>query len=68
MRIHQLLGHGVILTNEENEFVNIHPSKIEIQSLVERSRIVAHNLVRKGVYQISKDSTYLIKNDATLRS
>lgn len=61
MRIFQLLDHGIILTNEEQSFVHTHPSKIDLESLVERHRIVAHNLVKKGVYQISNDSKYLIK-------
>jgi hypothetical protein len=63
MKIHQLLDYGLILTNEETQFVNAHPSKIELESLVERPRIVAQNLVRKGVYSISNDSKHLIKQE-----
>lgn len=68
MRIHQLLDRGIILTNEESAFVNRHPSKIELESLVERNRVIAQNLVRKGVYQISNDSKHLIKNDNKTQS
>ena len=61
MKIHQLLNHSVILTNEEQDFVKTHPSRIELESLVERGRLIAHNLVRKGVYQISNDNKHLLK-------
>jgi hypothetical protein len=68
MRIHQLLDHGVILTNEENEFIRTHADKIEINQLNDRPRLIAHNLVRKGVYQISNDNKHLLKQHDKDRS
>ncbi len=67
MKIHQLLTHGVILTNEEQAFVNSHPAKIEIDQLVERPRVIAHNLVRKGVYEISSDNKHLVRQNESRR-
>jgi len=63
MKIYQLLDRGIILTNEEKNFVDNHPSKIEIDQLVERPRLIAHNLVRKGVYEISSDNKHLIRQN-----
>ena len=63
MKIHQLLSDVHIpLTNEETDFVQAHPSKIRLESLDDHNQWVAQNLVRKGVYSISKDSKVLIKN------
>lgn len=63
MKIHHLLNDLLIpLTNEENQFVTSHPSKIKLESLDDHNRWVAQNLVRKGIYSISKDSKILIKN------
>lgn len=57
MRIHQLLNSpAIILANEEKEFIDRYPFEILINSLHERDEVIARNLVRKGVYEISKDS------------
>jgi hypothetical protein len=61
MRIHDILDIPVVLNNEEHEFLEEHPQKFSITSLVERDLVVAQNLVRKGIYKISKDSKYLVK-------
>jgi hypothetical protein len=61
MRIYQLLDVPVILNNEEQQFLESHSDNLSIDSLYEREYIVAQNLVRKGVYSISKDSKHLIK-------
>ena len=61
MRIYQLLDVPVILNNEEQQFLESHSDRLAIDSLYEREYIVAQNLVRKGVYSISKDSKHLIK-------
>ncbi len=61
MKIAQLLsGVGVHLSNEETQFVNKH-HKIKIESLSEKDLWLAQNLVRKGIYAISKDNQTLIK-------
>lgn len=63
MKIHQLLSDVHIpLTNEETDFVKGHPNKIRLESLDDHNLWVAQNLVRKGIYSISKDSRILIKN------
>jgi hypothetical protein len=63
MKIAQLLsGVGIILTNEEKKFVSKHRDTIALCNLDEHSLWMAQNLVRKGVYAISKDSQTLIKN------
>lgn len=63
MKIHQLLGGvSIALTNEETAFVNKHSNQVRITSLDEHDQWLAQGLVRKGIYNISKDSTTLIKN------
>jgi len=61
MRIYQLLDIPVILNNEEQLFLESHSDQFSIEGLFEREYIIAQNLVRKGVYSISKDSKTLIK-------
>lgn len=61
MRIAQLLsGFDIALTNEEQSFVHKHSGNVRINSLDEHGKILAHNLIKKGVYTISKDSETLI--------
>jgi len=61
MKIHQLLsGINTYLTNEENKFVEHHDGNIKLSSLDEHDHWLAQNLVRKGVYAISKDNNILI--------
>lgn len=52
-----------MLTNEEKDFVDSHPRDISINGLYNRDRVVAQTLVRKGVYEISKDSKKLELQD-----
>lgn len=62
MKIHQLLsGFGLYLNNEEKTFLEEH-DEVKITSLDEHNRWLVQNLVRKGVYSISKDNNTLIKN------
>lgn len=62
MKIAQLLsGVGIVLTNEERRFVDKHDGHVSIRSLDEHEQWLAQNLVRKGIYTISKDSNTLIK-------
>ena len=61
MKIHQLLsGINTHLTNEENRFVEHHDGNIKLSSLDEHDQWLVQNLVRKGVYAISKDNNTLI--------
>lgn len=63
MKISQLLNFSIPLTNEEKEFVDSHSNKISIASLLDRDQVLARNLVRKGIYEISNDNKYLEKID-----
>lgn len=61
MKIHQLLGKpAIIITNEEQDFINRFSSEILINSLHDRDEVLARNLVRKGIYEISKDSRSIV--------
>jgi hypothetical protein len=63
MKIHQLIGsHTIALTNEENQFVEKHNEQVKLTSLDEHEQWLAQGLVRKGIYQISKDSNTLVNN------
>lgn len=62
MKIHQLIsGVQLPVTNEENNFVAKHSNNVRLSSLDGRDQVIAQNLVRKGVYSISKDSNTLIR-------
>jgi hypothetical protein len=62
MKIHQLLsGISIPVTNEEQYFMDHHDRSVRLTSLDEHDQWVAQNLVRKGVYTISKDNFTLIK-------
>lgn len=58
---HLLSGIGIALSNQEKEFVETHKSAVSLTSLNEHELWIAQNLVRKGVYSISKDNQTLIK-------
>lgn len=61
MRIHQLFDSpAIILANEERDFIDRYPSNILINSLCDRDEVIARNLVRKGIYEISNDSKHLL--------
>ena len=63
MKIEQLIsGIGIVLTNQEQQFVESHSTYVNINALSEHDQWLAQNLVRKGIYSISKDSRTLIKN------
>lgn len=62
MKIAQLLsGVKIALTNEERRFIDKHQTEVSIHSLDEHGMWIAQNLVRKGVYEISKDSRSILK-------
>jgi hypothetical protein len=64
MKIDQLLsGVKVVTTNEEKEFINHFGDDIVVSMLDEHQQWVAQNLVRKGIYSLSKDRHSIIKND-----
>jgi hypothetical protein len=69
MKIHQILGvTPIILTNEEQAFIKGHNPEIVIRNLYDRDEVLARNLVRKGVYEISNDNeTLILKKDSSNR-
>lgn len=61
MKISQLLSSIYItLSNQEHEFVDKH-QHVKLNNLNEHDLWIAQNLVRKGIYEISKDNSTLIK-------
>ena len=61
MKIHQILGAPpIILTNEEKDFVRRHRNEVSLHNLFDREEILARNLVRKGVYEMSDDSQHIV--------
>jgi len=63
MKIAQLLsGIDIALTNEEQKFIKKHKGAVRLTALDNHENWVAQNLVRKGVYSLSKDNTTLNKN------
>lgn len=70
MKIAQLLsGYPIHLSNQEREFIDQHRDKIRLTGLSEQETWIAQNLVRKGIYSISKDNKTLIKQlDESKRS
>lgn len=61
MKIYQLLSKLQLpVTNEENAFITKH-QQVRLTSLDEHDLWIAQNLVRKGMYEISKDANTLIK-------
>lgn len=57
MKVVELLsGIGLAITNEERDFLDKHPGNLKISNLDEHNTWIAQNLIRKGVYSISKDN------------
>lgn len=61
MKIAQLLDMTIPLTNEESHFMKEHSGKVRLGGLTERDLVLAQNLVRKGIYEISKDNEHIFK-------
>jgi hypothetical protein len=62
MKIHQLLSSvSVPVNNEEHRFIERHQHTVKLTSLDEHDQWIAQGLVRKGIYQISKDNNVLIQ-------
>jgi hypothetical protein len=62
MKIYELIDLPYLpISNEEHLFVENHSSHIDIDTLKDREIVIAQNLVRKGLYSISNDSTTLIR-------
>ncbi len=61
MKIVHLLNIDIPLTNEENQFMKEHEGKVRLGGLTERDLVLAQNLVRKGIYEISKDNEHIFK-------
>jgi hypothetical protein len=63
MKIHQLLsGVPVVINNEEQHFIDEHRENVSLSSLDEHGQWVAQNLVRKNVYQLTKDNKNIVIN------
>jgi hypothetical protein len=63
MKIAQLLsGVSIVVTNEEQQFIDTHKNQVKITSLDNHDQWLAQNMVRKGLYSISNDNTTLLKN------
>ena len=64
MKIAHLISEHppVILNNQEQLFLDKHKSTVSLENLNEQDAWTAQNLVRKGVYSISKDNNTLIRN------
>ena len=61
MKIHQLLsGLSMPVSNEEDKFIENHRGSVKVNSLDDRDNWLAQNLVRRGVYELSKDDLTLI--------
>jgi hypothetical protein len=60
MKINQILGIGIMVTNEEQQFIDRHNHHVKISSLDDHDQWVAQNLVRKGIYEIGHDNMTLI--------
>ena len=58
--VHLLSGIDVALSNQERQFTKKY-IQVKINSLSEHDQWLAQNLVRKGIYTISKDNETLIK-------
>jgi hypothetical protein len=63
MKIVDLLGISLPLTNEEQDFLSCREGRIKIAGLAERDEVIARNLVRKGLLEISNDSQFLFKSN-----
>ena len=59
---HLLSGMDIAVTNEEQKFIEKHPGAVRLTSLDEHGQWLAQNLVRKGIYSLSKDNNTLKKN------
>jgi len=51
----------IIVNKEERDFIERHGNEVFLHSLNEHENWVIQNLVRKGVYDISKNNKSLIK-------
>lgn len=64
MKIHHIIGQPpIIISNEERDFINEHGETVSLGFLDEHQSYLANTLVRKGVYSISKDRSYIIRKD-----
>lgn len=57
---HLISGIKLPLSNEETDFVSKHGKTVRLTTLDEHALWLAQNLVRKGVYSISKDNNTLM--------
>ena len=63
MKIHHLLDSvSIIIANEERNSIYGHQEHIPLSSLDDHEVWVAQNLVRKNVYQLTKDNKHIVIN------
>lgn len=61
MKIQHLLDDiSIIVSNEEQEFIKNHQTRISLSSLTERDSWTAQNLVRKGLYKLTNDGKSMV--------
>lgn len=53
----------LFLSNEDKKFIKNNSAEIKLASLSDRDRIVAQNLVKRGVLDISKDRKIVSQNE-----
>lgn len=69
MKIVELLtGFNLSITNEEQEFLEKYPGDVKLSRLDDRNTWIVQNLVRKGVYSISKDNILVNNINAQSRN
>jgi hypothetical protein len=70
MRIHHITnGISIIVTNEERQFMSKNDDyDITIESLDDHEQWIAQNLIRKGVYTLSKDKKNITRVDDARQS
>lgn len=62
MKIHDLYpGMTVALTNEEKHFFIVHGYNVPLIALNDHDEWMAQLLLRKGLYELSKDRSRLVK-------
>lgn len=63
MKIQHLLDSiSIATTNEESKFISSHADKISLSALDEHEKWIARNLVRRGIYKITKDNNHIVIN------
>lgn len=54
-------GIGIMITNEESDFIEKYGDRINLKTLDEHCIWMARNLVRKGIYETEDNSPFIVK-------